>query len=204
PDPVPPLHPSVLPSEDFAAHQLLVSEYYARFNPSRPEERSFVDDIIYCEWTLRRLVRAETELFLYLHENACTIHPDYPLGQVAAEHAKLLNALQWRGISTRKALKEAIDGLRDLRLHPIPDPVPLTPTIEDPLPEIGFVLETAPALLPQQGVGEHKDQGQGEQRALDVVEQDQGQVANRENAQQNVPQQPRAPLSEGLRSGNQE
>jgi hypothetical protein len=29
------------------------------------------------------------------------------------------------------------------RYH-IPDPVPLTPTIEDLLPEIGFVLETRP------------------------------------------------------------
>ncbi len=143
PDPVPPVHHSVLPSEDLAAYQLLVAEYHASFNPATPEERSFVDDIIYCEWTLRRLVRAETELFLYLHENAGTIHPDCPLGQPAAEHARLFNSLQWRGISTRKALKEAIDGLRDLRLHPIPDPEPsATPTIEDPLPEIGFVLET--------------------------------------------------------------
>ena len=159
PDPVPPLHPSVLPSEDFAAHQLLVSAYYGSLKPTSPEERSFVDDIIYCEWILRRLVRVETELFLYLHERASTIHPDYPLGQVAAGNAKLLNALHWRAISTRKALKEAIDGLRDLRLHPIPEPEPpLTPTIDEPLPEIGFVLEThpePPATPPPAPAGPH-------------------------------------------------
>jgi hypothetical protein len=151
PDPEPLLHPSVLPSENLAEHQLLVAEYYASLNPTRPEECSFVDDIIYCEWILRRLARTETELLGYVHQHTGTTHADFPLGQPAAENAKLFTALQWRGISTRKALKEAIDGLRDLRLHPIPDPEPAaTPTIEDPLPEIGFVLEThaEPPLTP--------------------------------------------------------
>ena len=70
------LHPSVLPSENFADHQLLVSEYYASFNPTSPEERSFVD-AIYRAWILRRLVRVETELFLYVyvHEQASTPSP---------------------------------------------------------------------------------------------------------------------------------
>ncbi|HEY1496095.1 MAG TPA: hypothetical protein VGF49_16195 [Candidatus Solibacter sp.] len=146
PDPEPLLHPSVLPSENLAEHQLLVAEFYASLNPTRPEECAFVDDIIYCEWILRRLSRTESELLGFLHQNTDTTHPDFPLGQPAAENARLFTALQWRAISTRKALKEAIGGLRDLRLHPIPDPAPpVTPTIEEPLPEIGFVLETRPA-----------------------------------------------------------
>uniref|UniRef100_Q01TB0 Uncharacterized protein n=1 Tax=Solibacter usitatus (strain Ellin6076) TaxID=234267 RepID=Q01TB0_SOLUE len=141
PDPEPLLHPSVLPTENLADYELLVAEYYASLNPTRPEERSFVDDIIYCEWILRRLARTETELITHVHAGAGTTHADYPLGQPAAQNAKLFTALQWRAISTRKALKEAIDGLRDLRLHPIPDPdPPATPTGEGPLPEIGFVL----------------------------------------------------------------
>src|SRR5579871_337848 len=142
PDPEPLLHPSVLPTENLADYELLVAEYYASLNPTRPEECSFVDDIIYCEWILRRLARTETQLLCHVHASAGTTHADYPLGQPAAQNAKLFTSLQWRAISTRKALKEAIDGLRDLRLHPIPDPEPAaTPTIEDPLPEIGFVLE---------------------------------------------------------------
>ena len=142
-DPEPLLHPSVLPSEDLADYELLVAEYYSSLNPTRPEECSFVDDIIYCEWILRRLARTETELLGFVHRHASTTHADFPLGQPAAQDAKLFTSLQWRAISTRKALKEAIEGLRDLRLHPNPDPEPpATPTIEDPLPEIGFVLET--------------------------------------------------------------
>ena len=152
PDPEPLLHPSVLPSENLAEHQLLIAEYYASLNPTRPEECAFVDDMIYCEWILRRLARTEAELLSFVHRNASTTHADYPLGQPAAEKAKVFTSLQWRAITTRKALKEAIDGLRDLRLHPIPDPLPsATPTIEDPLPEIGFVLEThvQPATPPE-------------------------------------------------------
>jgi hypothetical protein len=142
PDPEPLLHPSVLPSENLADFELLVAEYYSSLNPTRPEECSFVDDIIYCEWILRRLARTETELLGFVHANADPTHAGYPLGQPAAQKAKLFTSLQWRAISNRKALKEAIEGLRDLRLRPIPDPEPPpTPTIEEPLPEIGFVLE---------------------------------------------------------------
>ena len=141
-DPEPLLLPSVLPSENLADYEFLVAEYYSSLNPTRPEECSFVDDIIYCEWILRRLARTETELLGFVHANADPTHAGYPLGQPAAQKAKLFTSLQWRAISTRKALKEAIDGLRELRLHPIPDPEPPpTPTIEEPLPEIGFVLE---------------------------------------------------------------
>uniref|UniRef100_Q01UK4 Uncharacterized protein n=1 Tax=Solibacter usitatus (strain Ellin6076) TaxID=234267 RepID=Q01UK4_SOLUE len=147
PDPEPLLHPSVLPQENLADYELLVAEYYASLNPTCPEERSFVDDIIYCEWILRRLARTETELISHVHAGAGTTHADYPLGQPAAANPRLFTALQWRAISTRKALKESIDGLRDLRLHPIPDPEPpATPTNEDPLLEIGFVPE--PPLSP--------------------------------------------------------
>jgi hypothetical protein len=151
--PKPSQYPAVLPSENPADYALLVAEYYARFNPTLPEERGYVDDIIYCEWILRRLVRTETELTTFVYLDCTHSHPDFPLGQPAAERAKLFTALQWRGISTRKALREAIAGLRDLRLHPIKaSKPPVTETIQTPPPEIGFVLESPseppPPLLP--------------------------------------------------------
>jgi len=139
-------NPCVLPCEDLAAWQLLVSEYYNHFQPTRPEERAVIDDIIYCEWILRRIYRTEVELNQYIYEYKVRTHPDFPLGQPAAEAYKLFNALEWRAISTRKALREALDELRDLRLHPIPGPVPepepVTETNQSPNPEIGFVFES--------------------------------------------------------------
>jgi len=147
-------NPCVLPCEDLAAWQLLVSEYYNHFQPTRPEERAVIDDIIYCEWILRRIYRTEVELNQYIYEYKVRTHPDFPLGQPAAEAYKLFNALEWRAISTRKALREALDELRDLRLHPIPDPIPdpepetmpVTETNDSPNPEIGFVFETQVVL----------------------------------------------------------
>jgi hypothetical protein len=115
--------PAVLPSEDAAEHAALTAAYYSRFNPTRPEERGYVDDIIYCEWILRRLTRTESELNTYVHNNCAHTHPDFPLGQPAAVKPKVFNALQWRFVSTRKALKEAFAALRDLRAQPIPDGV---------------------------------------------------------------------------------
>lgn len=147
PEPQPLLDPCVLPSENLADYERLVAEYYARFAPTRPEERGFIDDIVYCEWILRRLARTESELIRYAHNEASTPHPDYPLGQPAAQKPKLFTALEWRAISTRKALQDALEGLRDLRRHPVPDslpdPVSASPTIDGPLPETGFVPETS-------------------------------------------------------------
>ena len=121
PPPDPQDDPAVLPSEDAAEHAGLAAAYYRRFNPTRPEECDCIDEIIYCEWILRRLDRTETELNTFVHENSAHTHADYPLGQPAAERPKILNALQWRAISTRKALKDAFATLRSLRAHPIPD-----------------------------------------------------------------------------------
>jgi hypothetical protein len=153
PAPKPSEYPAVLPSEDPADYALLVAQYYSRFNPTVPEERGYVDDIIYCEWILRRLVRTETELTTFVYLDCTHSHPDFPLGQPAAERAKLFTALQWRGISTRKALREALAGLRDIRLHPIKDsppaPLPATETKQTDLSGIGFVLGTHAAPPPQ-------------------------------------------------------
>ena len=44
----------VLPSEKLADLEQLIDEYYQRHRPASPEARLFVDELIYCEWTLRR------------------------------------------------------------------------------------------------------------------------------------------------------
>ena len=72
---------------------------------------------------LRRLARTESELNTYVHNNCHHTHPDFALGQPAAEKPKAFNALQWRFVSTRKALREAFAALRDLRAHPVRDSV---------------------------------------------------------------------------------
>ena len=115
---------AVLPCEDRAAHDALVAAYYQRFRPTLPEERVYVDEIIRCEWTLLRLRRTESELNSYAHEHCFDPDPDYPLGQPAAIDYRVFSSLQWRVNSVRKARKEALACLRDLRENPITDPPP--------------------------------------------------------------------------------
>ena len=116
---------AVLPCEDRAEHDALVADYYARFSPTVPEERVWIDEIIRCEWTLRRLHRAEAELNSYVHECCFRPDPDFPLGQPAATNPKVFSSLQWRINATRKAKAGALACLRDLRQHPIPESAPL-------------------------------------------------------------------------------
>jgi hypothetical protein len=154
----PSANPAVLPSEDPAEYDALAADYYARFQPAYPEERCYVDDIIYCEWMLRRLRRTEIELNTYVHEHSSHTHPDYPMGQPAAEQPRVFAALTWRMISTRKALLEAFAALRELRANPIPDPP--TDTEKTLLHEIGFVLDShSPAPPPTPPIMSRDRQG---------------------------------------------
>jgi hypothetical protein len=132
--------PAVLPCEDPAAHDALVADYYARFAPTLPEERLYVDEAIRCDWLLLRLRRTETELNLFVHETGFRPDPDRLLGQTAAINPKVFSGLQWRINSVRKAKTEALAGLRDLREHPIPDSAPMPPklaSISVPAPRPG-------------------------------------------------------------------
>jgi hypothetical protein len=110
----------VLPSEDPAVLDALVAEYYASFQPNGPAERSFLDDLIRAEWTLRRLRRTEAQLNSFAHQNFSRADPDLPLGQAAVLNPKAFSALQWRINATRKARKDAVAVLRQLRENPVP------------------------------------------------------------------------------------
>src|ERR1022692_2064370 len=71
----------VLPTEKLADLQQLIDEYYQSHHPASPEARIMLDEIIRCEWTLRRLGVAETQLFEYAHQEAFTVEDDFHLGQ---------------------------------------------------------------------------------------------------------------------------
>ena len=44
----------VLPSEKLADLEHLIDDYYSLHHPATPEARGFLDDVIHCEWLLRR------------------------------------------------------------------------------------------------------------------------------------------------------
>uniref|UniRef100_Q01Y11 Uncharacterized protein n=1 Tax=Solibacter usitatus (strain Ellin6076) TaxID=234267 RepID=Q01Y11_SOLUE len=111
---------AVLSPAERASLESLIAAYYARFRPTCPEERVYIDDVIHCEWILLRLRRAEAEINSFVHESCFQPDEDFPLGQPAALEPKAFSSLQWRINATRKARNEALAALREFRQQPIP------------------------------------------------------------------------------------
>src|SRR5580765_2632243 len=105
----------VLPSEKLADLEQLIDEYYQSHNPTTPEARSLVDDLIYGEWLKRRLRAAETQLWAFSHQESFQPDPKYPLGQTAASRGKVFAQLQWRMECTRRASRQALQDLQQLQ-----------------------------------------------------------------------------------------
>ena len=118
----------VLPSEDFADLDQLTEDYYQHHQPATPDARCFVDDLIYCEWMLRRLRAAETQAWQYQSDNKYSDPQKYPLGQSATCHATTFSKLQYRLDATRRARWRALDALAKLKAAPAPDPDAESPT----------------------------------------------------------------------------
>ena len=148
----------VLPSENRAHLDQLIDDYYSHHQPASPDARAFVDDLIYCEWTLRRLRAAETQAWRYQSDNKYSDPQKYPLGQSATSNPNSFSKLQYRLDATRRARQRALDALAKLKAAPDPDAESPTPAIATPSlnpspqttsPQIGFVPSTPAAAPPQ-------------------------------------------------------
>ena len=139
----------VLPSEKLADLEQLIDEWYQRHNPTTPEARSLVDDLIYGEWLKRRLRAAETQIWAYDHQQNYRPDPKYPLGQTAASRGKAFAQLQWRIECNRRASRQALRDLQQLQAEAAAAPRSLSPTPETTSPQIGFVLPFPSADPPQ-------------------------------------------------------
>ena len=143
----------VLPSEKLADLEQLIDEYYQSHNPTTPEARSLVDDLIYGEWLKRRLRAAETQIWAYDHQENYRPDPKYPLGQTAANRGKAFAQLQWRIECTRRASRQALQDLQQLQAAAADGPVSsAAPSVSDSTqttsPQIGFVPLTQPDASP--------------------------------------------------------
>jgi hypothetical protein len=157
----------ILPTEDRSELDRLTAEYYQHYRPASPKARVLLDEIVYCEWTLRRLRVAETQLWLYGHQAVYKPDDKFPLGQSCMKDARQFNQLQWRVDSTRRALHRNFQALEQLQAavpNPTPDPAlapapaqgqpaldppSLSPSPHTTSPQIGFVPSTPISSLPQ-------------------------------------------------------
>ena len=148
----------VLPTERLADLEQLIGEYYRRHRPASPEARCFVDELIHCEWMLRRLRAADTQAWQYQNHSAYSkLDPEkYPLGKSATAHPNTFSKLQYRLDATRRAYHRALQALEKLKAEPAPAPPPVaelalpalvppssTPSPQTTSPQIGFVPVTS-------------------------------------------------------------
>ena len=148
----------VLPCESLADLEQLTEECYLHYHPADPEQRFYVDDVIRCEWTLRRLDNAETQSWLYQNDDKFRTPQKYPLGYSASCNPNSFSKIQYRLDATRRARQRALLALEKLSAKtesaPAPDPTPapvvappteaidpptLNPSPQTTSPQIGFV-----------------------------------------------------------------
>lgn len=106
--------------------------------------------IDYCEWTLRRLRNAETQLYQYQDNDIFRDPEKYPLRKSGTNIPRSFTQLQRRVDSTRRAIHRALQTLEKLKAAPDPappgepdplalEPPSLLPSPQTTSPQIGFV-----------------------------------------------------------------
>ena len=150
-------------SEKLADLEQLIDDYYRRHQPGSPEARFHLDEVIHCEWLLRRYRAAETQMWQYQAQSAYADEQKYPLGKSATGHSTPFSKLQYRVDATRRAYHRALKALKELEAEAAAAPVPavnpvgappdppdlpsLNPSPQITSPQIGFVLPT-PSVTP--------------------------------------------------------
>jgi hypothetical protein len=154
----------VLPCESLADLEQLTEECYLHYHPANPEQRFYVDDLIRCEWTLRRLDNAETQTWQYQNHDIYRDPEKYPLGKSVSCNPGSFSKLQYRLDATRRARDRAILAIERLQAkaaaapdppaEPTPvvepaDPPSLPPSPQTTSLQIGFVPPTPIRTPPQ-------------------------------------------------------
>jgi hypothetical protein len=150
----------IVPTEKLADLELLIDEYYSHHHPASPEARCLLDDLIRCEWLLRRFDRAEAQMWKYQNDNHYDASSKYPLGKPASSQPASYSKLQYRVDATRRARDRALKSFKQLQAESAAAPTPcpvvepieppsLNPTPQSTSPQIGFVPPTLPQPAPE-------------------------------------------------------
>jgi hypothetical protein len=148
----------VLRFESRPDYEALIAEFYARYNPTVPEDRALVDMLIRSEWLSRRYTAIDTAIWEheFFKSGETSLGATFLKSQEAFE--RVGRRINWAQRNYQLALKQLLD-LRAKRAHsdeaaepesavepepeaPVPDPEtePLTPKL------VGIVYFANPAL----------------------------------------------------------
>ena len=73
---------TIIRGENPADLEALTNEYLAAHSPVTPQERFYVDILIRSDWQMRRLTRADAQLWEYQFEELYHLPKDTPLGRI--------------------------------------------------------------------------------------------------------------------------
>ena len=135
----------IIPGEDGASFDALAAEYINRFQPTSPDERCLIDVLIRSDWQLRRLARAEAQLWQSEIQNAQERGASVPPALALNFAAENLSRLQRRIDSTQRNYQRALREIESLQAARPPDPQPAeNGVIPEPLPQGLPSRETKP------------------------------------------------------------
>jgi len=147
---------TIIRGENPADLETLTNEYLEAHTPVTPQERFYVDILIRCDWHMRRLTRADAQLWEYRFQDFFRMPEDCPLGKIYFHTDTVFTRLQRHMKSLERSYKDAAHELALLQScgaggaddrfvssansGPSDHPVPLPPE-PDPSPQ---PIETAP------------------------------------------------------------
>jgi hypothetical protein len=105
----------IIRGEDGDDLETLTAEYVARFCPQTPEQRHYVDSLIRDDWQLRRLAKADAQIWEYAMSSAFKLDQNAPLGHAFQRADKSFIRLQRRIDSTHRSYKAALHELQRLQ-----------------------------------------------------------------------------------------
>jgi hypothetical protein len=142
----------IAPGENPAELLKLQNEYFAHYRPQTPEERFHVDSIIRNEWLLRRLFRAEAQLWDAAAAQE-SVPQATPLGSAFLQYTPAFMRLQRRITLCERSREASVLKFKALQQERLTSPAPAFQPAE-PIEtnafsdQIGFVPEEDCALMP--------------------------------------------------------
>jgi hypothetical protein len=133
----------------------LEAQFTAEYHPTTPTERSLVDQLIHCEWMLRRFRWVETEVWKVAVKRlgSSEMANISPIGYAYSDNPSISRVYRQRA-AIHKMHRETLAELRRLRTpDPEPEPQPVADTAPQPIdptppsPQIGFVPSNQPDSL---------------------------------------------------------
>ena len=111
----------IIRGEDIADLETLTAEYLLRFHPQTPEQRHYVDCLIRDDWQLRRLAKADAQIWERAMSRAFQLDKNAPLGHAFEIDDKHFMRLQRRIDSTHRSYQKSLRELQRLQAEPTPD-----------------------------------------------------------------------------------